>query len=163
MRGESLGTRLPPTRAVSPRSPVRVYTRVMLIMARPLWTAHGRPGDGPGAHAPPESPVVVNLWDAVSRDHRIMAFEVQLQKLVVPVEGHALGRPPRQFLDLLAREVLGQRAEEPPAQRMDQARMHGSPVGVHPAPHDEVREVDDEALLPRKPRPRRKGVALRER
>src|SRR5256885_15768267 len=31
MRGESLGTRLPPTRAVSPRSPSRVYTRVMLM------------------------------------------------------------------------------------------------------------------------------------
>ena len=31
MRGESFGTRRPPTRAVSPRSPVRVYTRVMLI------------------------------------------------------------------------------------------------------------------------------------
>src|SRR5688500_4969901 len=31
MRGESLGTRLPPTSAVSPRSPRRVYTRVMLM------------------------------------------------------------------------------------------------------------------------------------
>src|SRR6266850_71976 len=31
MRGESLGTRLPPTRAVSPRSPSLVYTRVMLM------------------------------------------------------------------------------------------------------------------------------------
>src|SRR5919197_2212723 len=31
MRGESLGTRLPPTRPVSPRSPSRVYTRVMLM------------------------------------------------------------------------------------------------------------------------------------
>src|SRR5262249_49930005 len=31
MRGESFGTRLPPTRAVSPLSPVRVETRVMLI------------------------------------------------------------------------------------------------------------------------------------
>jgi hypothetical protein len=32
MRGESFGTRRPPTSAVSPRSPVRVYTRVMLIV-----------------------------------------------------------------------------------------------------------------------------------
>src|SRR2546425_12569466 len=31
MRGESLGTRLPPTSPVSPRSPSRVYTRVMLM------------------------------------------------------------------------------------------------------------------------------------
>src|SRR2546423_9043076 len=32
MRGESFGTRAPPTSAVSPPSPVRVYTRVMLIV-----------------------------------------------------------------------------------------------------------------------------------
>src|SRR5688572_24622249 len=35
MRGESFGTRAPPTSPVSPRSPVRVYTRVMLIVMRP--------------------------------------------------------------------------------------------------------------------------------
>src|SRR6267143_5996954 len=35
MRGESLGTRLPPTSAVVPLSPVRVYTRVMLIVMPP--------------------------------------------------------------------------------------------------------------------------------
>src|SRR5918996_342140 len=34
MRGESLGTRLPPTSAVSPLSPRRVYTRVMLMGIR---------------------------------------------------------------------------------------------------------------------------------
>src|SRR5258708_9610548 len=37
MRGESFGTRRPPTSAVSPLSPRRVYTRVILIgMARRL-------------------------------------------------------------------------------------------------------------------------------
>src|SRR3989442_10293139 len=36
MRGESLGTRLPPTSAVSPLSPRRVYTRVMLIVMADL-------------------------------------------------------------------------------------------------------------------------------
>src|SRR5438445_13809943 len=35
MRGESLGTRFPPTSAVVPLSPVRVYTRVMLIVMPP--------------------------------------------------------------------------------------------------------------------------------
>src|SRR3954466_5822772 len=45
MRWESLGTRLPPTRAVVPSSPVRVYTRVMR-MGIPC-SPHGNPDASP--------------------------------------------------------------------------------------------------------------------
>src|SRR5688500_3530693 len=66
MRGESFGTRRPPTSAVSPPSPVRVYTRVMLMVIglRLLATKstrvfylnlHTRPGDDPPVSSRPRA------------------------------------------------------------------------------------------------------------
>ena len=68
----------------------------------------------------------------------------------MPVERHALGEAPRELLDLSRREALGEPRVQPPAQRADGAGMDVRDARVHPGPEQEVREVDDDALVERK-------------
>src|SRR5437773_1157690 len=83
-----------------------------------------------------------------------------LEELIVPVERHALGEAPRELLDLSRRKALGEPRVQSPAQRADGAGMDVRDARVHPGPEQEVREVDDDALVERKSRPDRERVVV---
>ena len=85
---------------------------------------------------------------------RHLGLEVQLEEVVVPVEGHALHDAPGQLLDLALGEALAQPAKQAPAQPLDDARMHVGGVRIDPAPDQEVRQVDHQAVVGREARAR---------